>query len=171
MGRYVRENFGGAWQLFRVSLFTSKRTWSLPSSLPWTAKGILSGKKSNNTFTRESSKQWKLQLWPQGAKELYFRNQSWLLQKRLLLEWKMCSGKCMGLFDETSKSVVEGHLWIKPKAPVWVCQGLVNKSNCCQALCSDCAKVMMSCGLLVWWVEKVKIECKEGPSLIAKSRL
>ncbi len=56
----------------------------------------------------------------------------------------------MGLLDETNKGMVEGRLWIKPsvKAPVWVCQGLVNKGKCCQALCSDCAKVMMSNGIL-----------------------
>ena len=67
------------------------------------------------------------------------------------LNGKMCIGKCKGLFDETNKGVVEGQLWIKPsvKAPVWVCQGLVNKSNCCQALCNVCAKLMMSCGQLV----------------------
>lgn len=72
-------------------------------------------------------------------------------KKDFYLNGKMCSGKCMGLFDEINKGVVEGQLWIKPsvKAPVWVCQGLVNKSNCCQALCSQCAKVMMSSGLLV----------------------
>jgi hypothetical protein len=72
-------------------------------------------------------------------------------KKDFYLNGKMCSGKCMGLFDEINKGLVEGQLWIKPsvKAPVWVCQGLVNKSNCCQALCSECAKVMMSCGLLV----------------------
>jgi hypothetical protein len=72
-------------------------------------------------------------------------------KKGFYLNGKMCSGKCMGLFDDTNKGVVEGQMWIKPsvKAPVWVCQGLVNKTNCHQALCSDCAKVMMSNGLLM----------------------
>jgi len=60
----------------------------------------------------------------------------------------MCSGKCKGLFDEVNKGFVEGQLWIKPsvKAPVWVCQGMVNKKKCSQVLCSDCAKEMMSSG-------------------------
>ena len=71
-------------------------------------------------------------------------------KKDFYLNGKMCSGECKGLFDETNKGMVEGQLWIKPsvKAPVWVCQGLVNKSKCCQALCSECAKVMMSNGIL-----------------------
>jgi len=67
------------------------------------------------------------------------------------LNGKMCSGKCKGLFDEVNKGFVEGQLWIKPsvKAPVWVCQGMVNKKKCSHVLCSDCAKEMMSSGELL----------------------
>jgi hypothetical protein len=78
------------------------------------------------------------------------RREAKVARNQQYLNGKMCSGECKGLFDETNIGMVEGQLWIKPsvKAPVWVCQGLVNKSKCCQALCSECAKVMMSNGIL-----------------------
>jgi hypothetical protein len=64
---------------------------------------------------------------------------------------KMCSGQCGGLFDEANKGVVEEQLWIKPsiKAPVWVCQGMVNKGGCMHAFCFVCAKNMMAVNELV----------------------